>query len=330
MTANDMDQLFKIKQLYANIGKLITSSLEIEHILEGIMEEVHTFFGPDNWSLLRYDPNSEELYFVISHGIDFDSIKNIRLQKGEGVAGYVVETKKPVFIPNTSHDTRFSDRIDRITGFSTKSVMAVPLIFRDTMYGVIELINKSTGGIFSSDDYLILQTIADFGAIAFANSLLYEKASTLTELDSLTGLYNNKKLNDIIASWSKDEAHIRRDDTTHVIAVLNIDIKGLNEINTIAGHRDGDRVIKHISRILKTSLRENDMTFRTGGGNFISIINCDNYFDMKSLVERILHKISAITVPDYPDLHIQVSHGLSIGTRNRINELIQETLEQKS
>jgi len=72
------------------------------------------------------------------------------------------------------------------------------------------------------------------------------------------------------------------------------------------------------------------MTFRTGGGNFISIINCDNYFDMKSLVERILHKISAITVPDHPDLHIQVSHGLSIGTRIRINELIQETLEQKS
>ena len=51
---------------------------------------------------------------------------------------------------------------------------------------------------------------------------------------------------------------------------------------------------------------------------------------MKSLVERILHKISAITVPDHPDLHIQVSHGLSIGTRIRINELIQETLEQKS
>ncbi|GAB4110848.1 MAG: sensor domain-containing diguanylate cyclase [Spirochaetota bacterium] len=329
MTTNDMDQLYRIKQLYANIGKLIVSSLELEHILEGIMEEVHTYFAPQNWSLLRYDPNSEELYFVISHGIDFDSVKNIRLKKGEGVAGYVVETKKPVFVPDTSIDTRFSDKIDRITGFSTKSVMAVPLIFRDTIYGVIELINRAQGGIFSSDDYLILQTIADFSAIAFANSLLYEKASTIAVLDPLTGLFNSKKLTDIINVWSREAAHLRREDTTNIIAVLLLDIKGLNDINNIGGHREGDRILKQLSRLLKTSLRENDMIFRTGGDMFLAIINCDNYFDLKSLVERIVQKANNITLPDHPELHITIHHGLAIGTRNRIQELIEEAHRQK-
>lgn len=329
MTTNDMDQLYRIKQLYANIGKLIVSSLELDHILEGIMEEVHTYFAPQNWSLLRYDPNSEELYFVISHGIDFDSVKNIRLKKGEGVAGYVVETKKPVFVPDTSIDTRFSDKIDRITGFSTKSVMAVPLIFRDTIYGVIELINRAQGGIFSSDDYLILQTIADFSAIAFANSLLYEKASTIAVLDPLTGLFNSKKLTDIINVWSREASHLRREDTTNIIAVLLLDIKGLNDINNIGGHREGDRILKQLSRLLKTSLRENDMIFRTGGNMFLAIINCDNYFDLKSLVERIVQKANNITLPDHPELHITIHHGLAIGTRNRIQELIEEAHRQK-
>ncbi|MEW6527407.1 MAG: sensor domain-containing diguanylate cyclase [Spirochaetota bacterium] len=329
MTTNDMDQLYRIKQLYANVGKLIVSSLELEHILEGIMEEVHTYFAPQNWSLLRYDPNSEELYFVISHGIDFDSVKNIRLKKGEGVAGYVVETKKPVFVPDTSIDTRFSDKIDRITGFSTKSVMAVPLIFRDTIYGVIELINRAQGGIFSSDDYLILQTIADFSAIAFANSLLYEKATTITVLDPLTGLFNSKKLTDLITIWSKEAAHLRREDTTNIIAVLLLDIKGLNDVNNIGGHREGDRILKQVSRLLKTSLRENDMIFRTGGDMFLAIINCDNYFDLKSLVERIIQKANNITLPDHPELRITIQHGLAIGTRNRIQELIEEAHHQK-
>lgn len=323
-----MDQNYKIKQLYANIGKLITSSLEIDHILEGIMEEVHVFFAPDHWSLLRYDHNSDELYFVIAHGIDFETVKNIRIKKGEGIAGYVVETKKPVFIPDTSLDQRFSDKVDRITGFTTKSIMAVPLIFRDTIYGVIELINKTQNSIFSSDDYLVLQTIADFSAIAFANSILYEKASTLAFLDPLTGLYNIRKLQDIIRTWSKEQTQARREDYTNIIAVLHIDIKGFNEINNIVGHREGDRIIKQVSRILKTSLREHDMVFRTGGDTFMSVINCDNYFDLKSLVERIVQKISAIPILDNPDIHLQVNHSLSIGTRNKINELINESLQK--
>ncbi|MCX8124859.1 MAG: sensor domain-containing diguanylate cyclase [Spirochaetes bacterium] len=329
MTTNDMDQLYKVKQLYANVGKLIVSSLELEHILEGIMEEVHTYFAPQNWSLLRYDPNSEELYFVISHGIDFDSVKNIRLKKGEGVAGYVVETRKPVFVPDTSIDNRFSDKIDRITGFSTKSVMAVPMIFRDTLYGVIELINRAQGGIFSSDDYLVLQTIADFSAIAFANSLLYEKATTLASIDPLTGLYNVRKLNELTKIWSKEEP-VRREDTTNIVAVLLFDIKGLNDINNIGGHKEGDRILKQVSRLLKASLREHDITFRTGGDEFLAIINCDNYFDLKSLVERIIQKLHTITLPDHPHLRIQVSHGLSIGTRNRLSQLIEEARQQKS
>ncbi len=328
MTTNDMDQLYKIKQLYANIGKLIVSSLELEHILEGIMEEVHTYFAPQNWSLLRYDPNTEELYFVISHGIDFDSVKNIRIKKGEGIAGYVVETKKAVFVPDTTIDNRFSDKIDRITGFSTKSVMAVPLIYRDTIYGVIELINRAQGGIFSSDDYLILQTIADFSAIAFANSLLYEKSTIITVLDPLTGLYNSKKLSELITVWSKDSASLRREDTTNIIAVLLLDIKGLTDINNIGGHREGDRILKLVSRLLKTSLRENDMIFRTGGNTFLAIIHCDNYFDLKALVERILQKAQTISMPDYPDLHITVQHGIAIGTRNRIQELVEEAHRQ--
>lgn len=324
-----MDQLYKIKQLYANIGKLIVSSLELDHILEGIMEEVHNYFAPKNWSLLRYDPNSEELYFVISHGIDFESIKKIRLKKGEGVAGYVAETKKPVFVPDTSTDNRFSDKIDLITGFSTKSIMAVPLIYRDTIYGVIELINRAQGGTFSSDDYLILQTIADFSAIAFANSLVYEKATTLASLDPLTGLYNSRKLMDLINVWSNEE-HVRQEDTTNIIAVLIINIEGLNDINSIGGHREGDRILKQVSRLLKTNLRENDLLFRTAGDKFLSIINCDNYFDLKSLVERIIHKLRTISLQEHPDIQIQVKHGLAIGTRNRIQELIEDASRQES
>jgi len=123
-----MYSLAQIKQLYANIGKLITSSLELDKVLEGIMEEVKVFFDAENWSLMRLDPNTDELFFVIVQGIDRKAVENIRLGPGEGIAGMVAKRGQSVFVPDTSADPRFSDRVDRATGFRTRSVMAVPLI----------------------------------------------------------------------------------------------------------------------------------------------------------------------------------------------------------
>ncbi len=59
-----------MKKLYANIGKLITSSLQLDAVIEGIMEEVRVFFDPQNWSLLRLDPTTNQLFFVVVKGID--------------------------------------------------------------------------------------------------------------------------------------------------------------------------------------------------------------------------------------------------------------------
>ncbi len=66
------------------------------------MEEIHHFFEPENWNLLRYDQNSSELFFVIAEGIDDERVKDIRLKVGEGITGTVAHSKKPVFVPDTS------------------------------------------------------------------------------------------------------------------------------------------------------------------------------------------------------------------------------------
>jgi hypothetical protein len=78
-----MEDLFKIKKLYSSIGKIITSSLEFDAIQDSIMEEIHLFFDAENWSLMRFDPNTEELFFVIVKGIDAKAVENIRLGRGK-------------------------------------------------------------------------------------------------------------------------------------------------------------------------------------------------------------------------------------------------------
>lgn len=77
------------------------------------MEEVRLFFSPKNWSLMRYDESSEELFFLIAEGIQFNHIRNIRLKSGEGITGSVVQTKSPIFVENVKNDPSGPNDIQR-------------------------------------------------------------------------------------------------------------------------------------------------------------------------------------------------------------------------
>lgn len=80
--------------------------------------------------------------------------------------GWVVSKGRALIVEDASKDSRFSERVDGITGFRTESIIAVPLKAAGRSYGVIELMNKLAGGRFSALDLRSLATIALFGAIA--------------------------------------------------------------------------------------------------------------------------------------------------------------------
>ena len=320
-----MEELLRVKMLFANIGKIISSALEVEQILEGIMEEVRLFFEPENWSLMRLDPNTNELFFVVAKGIDEDKIRDIRLKPGEGIAGTVAQSGVSIFVPDTSEDSRFTDKVDRITGFKTKSIIAVPLVYRDTVYGVIELVNRSSGDIFSEDDFLILKTIADFSAIAYSNAALYEQALHRGATDPLTGLYNRYKLEEILDEWTSRETYRRSDDLNTLVALVMIDVDNFKAINDTHGHRAGDRVLKHLARTLRSTLRSEDHLFRIGGDEFLAIIPVPNQSNIKAVELRLIQNLEGMDnksrMLGFP---VVFSYGISIGPPSKIKALIRD------
>lgn len=315
-----------IKKLYANIGKLITSSLDLQAIIEGIMEEIRIYFDAENWSLMRLDPNTGELFFVIVQGIDKKAVENIRLSPGEGIAGIVAKTGESIFVPDTSKDPRFSDKTDKVSGFKTHSVIAVPMTFRGSIYGVIELINRTTGNYFSEDEHLILQTIADFSAIAFANRNIYEEALLIANTDPLTGLNNRGKLDNLTRELERIHALNRRerDDNNFFIAIL-VDIDNFKDVNDIFGHQTGDRVLKKIAELLNSGTRRHDMVFRLGGDEFLVLLSAHSQKQVKKIEKRIIlemEKISRFQIED--DYVVSFSYGISSGTSEKLDNIIHQ------
>ena len=77
----------------------LVSAYDMETLLTAVLERIKALIPASNWSLLLLDRQTQELYFAVSVGVDYDLLKGVRLKIGEGIAGTVAQTGKPIFIP---------------------------------------------------------------------------------------------------------------------------------------------------------------------------------------------------------------------------------------
>lgn len=316
----------RTRQMYANIGKLITSSLEIHQVIDGVMTEIKHFFDPEHWSLLRLDHTSDELYFIYIKGSDIEKLKQFRLKNGEGIAGTVAQTGKSILVRDARSDPRFSDKVDKLISFNTRSIIAVPLIHRGVTYGVIEIVNTEKEHLFSEEEHFILNTIADFTAIALANSSLYQQVIEQSCRDTLTGLFNRRKLNEYISHWSMESVPARRhSDAAEEVLVVYMDVNNFKTVNDNYGHREGDIALVLISGELKKIFRNEDLLFRTGGDEFLAIMKVSSHKDEAHIIKRINREFDRVFYSS-PDgaTELTISHGISKGILRNIEPLINE------
>ena len=127
--------------IFHDVAKALTSSLNLDSVLQTIMEKMAEYFRPDTWSLLMVDEMTDELYFAIAVGDASDSLKSVRLKMGEGIAGWVAKHGEQLIVPDVYTDPRFAKRIDDMTKLRTHSMICVPLRVKHRTLGVIQLIN---------------------------------------------------------------------------------------------------------------------------------------------------------------------------------------------
>src|SRR3984885_3795988 len=107
-TGADRKRQLQELEIFHDVAKALTSSLNLDSILQTIMEKMAEYFRPDTWSLLMVDEQKEELYFAIAVGAAAEALKDIRLKMGEGIAGWVAKHGEQVILPDVESDPRFA------------------------------------------------------------------------------------------------------------------------------------------------------------------------------------------------------------------------------
>jgi len=270
--------------IFHELGKALTSSLQLDQVLRTIMQKVEEFLHPDTWSLLLMDEAKQELYFEIATGEGSAALKEIRIKVGQGIAGWVAQTGEVVIVPDTSRDSRFFAKVDEKTKMQTRSIVAVPVRFRDRSLGVIELINCVGSQGFGERDLALLEVLADFAAIAIENARHVQKIHELTITDDCTTLYNARHLNFVL------ETEIYRSQRyNYEFSLIFIDLDHFKNVNDTYGHLTGTRLLSDIGNMVKSNCRLIDFAFRYGGDEFVVLLPQTSK-ENALIVARRLHK----------------------------------------
>ncbi len=164
------------------ISRSLSSTLSLRPLLRHIIVAAQELTETEAGSILLVDRRSGQLHFEAATGSRGYRMHSIIVPMEGSVAGWVVQTGKPLVVADASSDPRFYRKADEQSTFTTRSILAVPLIARGNVIGVLEAINKKGGGEFTEEDIELLGVLGDQAAVAVQNALLFQQFDLIAEI----------------------------------------------------------------------------------------------------------------------------------------------------
>lgn len=159
------------------ITRTIISSLDLDEVVQLTIQQVHDSWNIEASSVWWVNDNRESLRVLSNVGTPSDVLTTMEVPLGQGIVGLVAETGKFIYTNDVESHPSHYRQVDQETGFHTRSLLCVPLVFRDKVVGTMQLLNKEDGD-FDDQDIERALSIAAAIAIAVTNALLFEEAES--------------------------------------------------------------------------------------------------------------------------------------------------------
>jgi sigma-B regulation protein RsbU (phosphoserine phosphatase) len=157
------------------VSIIINSANDLDELIKLVMEIAQSVMKAEASSVMLINEEKNILECTFARGEVGDQLQNkIQLQMGEGIAGWVAKTGEPQIVPDVSVDPRFAAKVDNSTGFRTRTILAAPLMVKDKIIGVAEVINRIDGEAFNEENLELFSTFCRQVAMAIENARMYQ------------------------------------------------------------------------------------------------------------------------------------------------------------
>jgi GAF domain-containing protein len=160
------------KQL-VDIALQLGSTLDSDKLLKLIMASATDLLDAETSSLMLVDEDTNELVIAVATGTTGPKAERQRIPIGVGIAGWTLANRQVAVVENPASDGRFFSEVGESLQFTTKNLLAVPMLVKDRAIGVVEVINKQKNAQFTERDTELAAALASLAAIAIDNANLY-------------------------------------------------------------------------------------------------------------------------------------------------------------
>jgi len=180
-------------ELFSIAGSL-NSTLDLDFLLQKIGAAAEQLTESEASSIMLVTDDKKHLFFRVATGEKAKALKTMTLPIGQGIAGWVAQNRQPDMVNDTSKDARFAGKFDKASGFTTRSLLCVPMVFRGELVGVVEVLNKKRG-IYTEAHVGLLSSLASLASVAITNSKIISEQKNFFShvLELLVGVVETMK-----------------------------------------------------------------------------------------------------------------------------------------
>ena len=269
-------------QLINELTKRLNQSLRPKEIFQFATTELIDIFHADYCCLLQKDKETEQ--FVVM-SCNYPMLANEKFPSDYGFTSVVYESKEPLIISDYHATHPVASRLMELT--SSRSLIAAPIVVGTEVVGVI-LVSHSSSNFFSYDNYKLLQVLSTHIGLAITNASLHAEVRHMVITDNLTGLRVRHYLNEQIQQRQRKDAYG---------SLILVDIDHFKRINDTYGHQVGDKILKQVSDIVRSCIRDSDIAARWGGEELAVYLPKVNTAQAYRIAERILEQVATETHP---------------------------------
>lgn len=269
-------------RLINELARQLNQSLRLEEVFKFATDELLHIFKAEYCLLTQFEPENGEFKVIASN---VSLLSNRSFPSAYGFSGLVLSTQEPVILSDYQNSGTLRSVFMEETG--SRSMIAAPVIVRGKVSGTILIAHRSPQ-FFSYENYKLLQVLASHIGLAIANASLHAEVQVMANRDMLTGLYARHYLDKAIQQrQQKDESG----------SLIIVDIDYFKQVNDSFGHQSGDRILKQVCEIIRSTIRGNDIAARWGGEELAIYLPGIVAEDGAKVADRIRNCVYALTNP---------------------------------
>jgi diguanylate cyclase (GGDEF)-like protein len=292
-------ELLQVRTALQSISHVITSSLDINQILNNVIKLLRDSFGYTYIGVYLLEGDILHLGAQLGYPEDV-LIPEIPINSG--VVGRTARLKETQFIRDVSQDPDFVRAASDV-----KSKIAVPLLKEENVLGVLSVEAESSAAL-DENDVNLLNALSGSIAVAIDNARLHAEVKLMAMTDVVSGLANRRAFDDVL-----EAEMMRATRYNQPLSLIILDLDSFKGYNDQWGHPAGDVRLREIADLLRANVREPDLAARYGGEEFAVILPNTSKQGAIRLAER-LRRAAEASVPYQNGDHSPVpGYTLSLG-----------------